>query len=127
MEKRSAGKAGRLDDINVIIKLATYFVKSEMIKVPYKGELVKIGGGPVAVANLATTSIDAYIAYQQTIKDLKEYDCDAAIFNSIAFVGNITSATGYASIVATFFAGAAAASTTGIGIAPDSFSPLPVL
>lgn len=117
-EKRSAGKAGWLDDVNVIIKLVTYFVKSEMIKVPYKGELVKLGGGPVAVANLATTSIDAYMAFQQTMKDWKEYDCDTAIFNSIALVGNITAATGYASIVATFFAGSAAASSTGIGIAP---------
>ncbi len=117
-EKRSTGKAGWLDDANITIKLATYFVKSEMIKVPYKGELVKLGDGPIALANGICALMDCYSSYQAAKKDANEYDLDAEVLNRIAAIGYFTTAVGYGALSATFFAGAALSSSTGIGIAP---------
>ena len=117
-EKRSAGKAEWLDDANVIIKLATYFVKSEMIKVPYKGELVKLGDGPLTVANGICAVIDFISSLQAINKDAIEHDLDTAVLNGIAALGYFTTAVGYGALSATFFAGAALSSSTGIGIAP---------
>ena len=118
LEKNDQGKARALDHANITIKLLTYFVKNEMIKVPYKGEWVKIAGGPVAVANWATSLIDCWQAIISGGNEIKTYDTDAAVFNYLAATGSLTAAVGYGAIAATFFAGAAATSSTGIGIAP---------
>jgi outer membrane protein OmpA-like peptidoglycan-associated protein len=117
-DKMDKGKTGTLDNINILLKLSTYFVKNGMVKVSYKGELVKFGGGPVAVANFFTSAFDFVISIGAGIKESDQYDNDAAVFNYIAAAGNLIVATGYGAMAATFFAGAAAASSTGIGVAP---------
>jgi|GEM_PF-6350563 len=120
IEKTNSGKADGLDQAAFTLKLLTYFVKNELIKVPYKGEFVKIGGGPIAVANCIMSAYDGYVAFIDGNKQISAKDFDAGIWNKISAVGNFTSAVGYGALAATFFAGAALSSSTIVGIAPGT-------
>lgn len=119
-EKTGKGKAGVLDQVNMSLKLMTYFIKSEMVKFPYKGEMVKLGGGPIAVLNAVTSGVDFLQAIFAGKTEQVAYDTDAAVLNYIAASGYLISTVGSATLVSSFLAGAAVASSTGIGIAPGT-------
>ncbi|MFP4243389.1 MAG: hypothetical protein ACLFTW_15585 [Chitinispirillaceae bacterium] len=118
LDESSAGKVGSTDHINISIKLVTYFAKNGMLRVPVKGNFVKLGGGPVALLSMVTSALDTWIAYKQGEKYQSDFDYDAAVWNKIAAAGNLTAFIGYTTTAVTFYAGAAALSSTGIGIAP---------
>jgi hypothetical protein len=119
-ENVNNGKAGKLDSVNITAKLLTYFVKSEMIKASYQGEMVKLGGGPIAVLNVVTSAIDLRQAFLIGKEEFRSFDADAAACNFIAAAGYATAVVGYTALAATFFAGAAVTSSTIIGIAPGT-------
>lgn len=118
--KTGKGKTGVIDQVNMSLKLMTYFIKSEMVKFPYKGEMVKLGGGPIAVLNAVTSGFDCLQAISAGKKEQIAYDTDAAVLNYIAASGYLISTIGSATLASSFLAGAAVASSTGIGIAPGT-------
>jgi len=78
----------------------------------------KMGKAPIAALNAISATIDLLITIDEAGQERSSHDYDAATFKYIASIGLLTTVVGSGAIAATFFAGAAASSATGIGIAP---------
>jgi hypothetical protein len=121
-EKVEHDKANLVDSANLGLKFGTYLLKSGLIKFLSEKEgklvLTKLGDGPIAALNLVTSFIDGYMAAMKAVEEKLTHDYDAAICNYIAAAGFFISFAGSGVILSTCFAGAALASSTGIGLAP---------
>jgi hypothetical protein len=106
-----------MDVTNGYLGVAAYFAEN-FARVKYGGKLVKIGTGPIQAVNFVTSGIDAVLAVNEGNKEFTSKDTDSAVWNYIAAGGFLVSAAGSGALAATFFAGAAGLSATGIGIAP---------
>lgn len=107
-QKCDRGELKGLEAFNSYMSIVTFVAEN----------VAKIAKGPVMVANFATSAIDCYLCIKAAGKDSEEHDIDAAVFNLIAAGGFAVAAVGSGALAMTFFAGAAASSATGIGIAP---------
>ncbi len=116
-EKPSATLMDKLDIANGYAGVASYFAEN-LLKVKYRGQWVKLGTGPIQVVNAISGVIDAIVSFKEATKEQSTNDTDCAIWNLVASGGFFVSAVGSGALAATFFAGAAGLSATGIGIAP---------
>jgi hypothetical protein len=67
---------------------------------------------------MASSVVDGFLAAHAGYKETTQHDTDCAVWNFIASGGFFISAAGSGALAATFLAGAAGLSATGIGIAP---------
>ncbi|MCX7726847.1 MAG: hypothetical protein N2053_08355, partial [Chitinispirillaceae bacterium] len=84
----------------------------------YEGKLVRIGTGPVALVGACTALFDSIFMGIKTSQAIVRNDYDAFFWGILATSGMALTAVGSGALAATYFAGAAATTLTGIGVAP---------
>jgi len=117
LDKKPKNGMEALDRYNNLAGVVSFFAEN-LMKVKYRGKWVKLGTGPFQAVNFVSSGIDMILAIDTGNKEFNSKDIDSAVWNYIAAGGFFISAVGSGALAATFFAGAAGLSATGIGIAP---------
>ncbi len=117
LEKKPKDARETIERYNDLAGIVSFFAENFSM-IPYRGKLVRLGTGPIQLVNVFTSAFDAGISFSTGLQETSEHDTDSAVWSFVASAGFAISAVGSGALAATFFAGAAGLSATGIGIAP---------